>query len=90
VAAAGSVATHLGGGEVRVPERNDAQRNEVAVGVAAPLLDHPVVVGVHACQAEFAVLASVNACPQKRGKVGKHSDTSVWFMSMSSTRALTS
>lgn len=32
-------------------------------------------------------LASAKVCPQKRGKVGKQSEPSTWFMSMSSSRA---
>ena len=50
------VAAHLGGGQLGVPQRDDRQREQLPVGVAAPLLDHPVVVGVDARLAELAVL----------------------------------
>jgi hypothetical protein len=33
-------------------------------------------------------VASAKVCPQNRGKVGKHSEASTWFSSMSSIRAL--
>ena len=50
------VADDLLGGQLGVPQRDDREREELAVGVAAPLLDHPVVVGVDARLAELAVL----------------------------------
>ena len=54
--AAIGIAFHLRRRELDVPHRNDAQGNEVAVRAAAPILDHPVVVG-HALEAEVQVLA---------------------------------
>ena len=50
------VAPHLGRGQLGVPQRDEAERDEPAARVAAPLLDHPVVVGLHAEQAELLVL----------------------------------
>ena len=50
------VVPDLGGGELDVPQRNEAQRDQAAAGVAAPLLDHPVVVRAHARQREVLVL----------------------------------
>ena len=81
------VAAHLVGRELGVPERDDDQRDELAVAVAAPFLDHPVVVREHARVRELRSLASRKVWPQKRGNVGKHSDASTQFISMSSTRA---
>ena len=54
--AARGVAAHLGGRQLGVPERDDAQRDEPAAAVAAPLLDHPVVVGHDAGLRELLVL----------------------------------
>ena len=56
VHAARRVAPHLGGRELRVPQRDQRERDEAAAAVAAPLLDHPVVVRVHARLRELAVL----------------------------------
>ena len=53
--AARRVAVYLRDGQVDVPERDQAQRDEMAAGVAAPLVDHPVVVGLHAREAELLV-----------------------------------
>ena len=54
---AGCVAPDLGGRELDVPQRHEAERDQPTVGVAAPLLDHPVVVGPHAGEGEVLVLA---------------------------------
>ena len=51
------VAPHLFGREVRVPELDDRERDEPAVGAGAPLVEHPVVVGLHAEVRELLVLA---------------------------------
>lgn len=54
--AAGGVAADLGGGEFGVPERDEGERDQTALGVrAAPLLHHPVVVGAHAQEGEVVV-----------------------------------
>ena len=44
------VALDLGDGELGVPQRHEAERDVHAAGGLAPLLDHPVVVGLHAGQ----------------------------------------
>ena len=54
--AALGVAPHLGRGQLGVPQRDEGQRDQPAARVAAPLLDHPVVVGLHAEQPELLVL----------------------------------
>ena len=55
--AAVGVAAHLGGGQFGIPQRDQAQRDEPAVGFGpAPLLDHPVVVGLDAQERELLVL----------------------------------
>ena len=71
------VATNLCGGEVRVPQRDDAQRHQVPVGPAAPLLDHPVVVRVDTRLAELAVLGlgeGLTAEPGERREAERHVD----------------
>ncbi len=50
------VAPDLRRGELGVPERDERERDEPAAAVAAPLLDHPVVVRVDARFRELAVL----------------------------------
>ena len=50
------VAPHLVRRQLGVPQRDEAQRDEPAARVGAPLLDHPVVVGLHAEQPELPVL----------------------------------
>ncbi|MDQ1069827.1 hypothetical protein QFZ32_005267 [Streptomyces canus] len=55
--ASGGVAADLRGGQLGVPERDQGERYEPALRVgAAPLLHHPVVVGLDAEQAQFVVL----------------------------------
>ena len=54
--AAGRVAPHLGGRLLGVPQRDDAQREQSAAAVAAPLLDHEVVVGDDAGLGQLLVL----------------------------------
>ena len=55
--AAVGVAAHLGGGQLGVPQRNERQRDEPALGLRpAPLLDHPVVVGLDAQEGQLLVL----------------------------------
>ena len=71
MAAAGGVAAHLGGGQLGVPQRDDAQRHEMPVGGTAPLLDHPVVVGVHAGLAELAVRGLGEGLPAEAGERGE-------------------
>ena len=55
MAALGRGAPHLGGGELGVPQHRQRHRDE-PVGVrAAPLVDVPVVVGLHHCEGEVLV-----------------------------------
>ena len=49
------VALDLGGRELDVPQRHDAERDVHAARRRAPLLDHPVVVRLHAREAEITV-----------------------------------
>ncbi len=51
------VAPDLGRGQVGIPQRDEAQRDEPAAALAAPLLHHPVVVGLDAQPGQLAVLA---------------------------------
>ena len=55
--APGRVAGDLGHREIHVPERDDAERNQVAVRLRAPVLDHPVVVRTNTFQPELEVAA---------------------------------
>ncbi len=54
--AAGGHAAHLGGGQIGVPQRHDHERDEATVGAGAPLVDLPVVVGLHAGEPELLVV----------------------------------
>src|SRR4030095_6101349 len=65
------VAAHLGGGQVGVPQRHDDQRDEPAGVVAAPIVDHPVVVGPHAGQAEVVVLGLGEGLAAEAGEGGE-------------------
>jgi len=55
VDAALRVAADLVGRQPRIPQGNDLQGHQAAVGVAGPLLDRPVVVGLHARERELLV-----------------------------------
>ena len=50
------VAPHLGGRELDVPQRDQAQRDQAAVAARAPLVDLPVVVRLDAQPGELLVL----------------------------------
>ena len=67
------VALGLGRGQLGVPQRDEAQRDVVAARGRAPLLDHPVVVGLDAGQAELLVLALVEglAAEAREGREGQ-------------------
>ena len=67
----GRVATHLSGGEVGVPQRDDAQWDQAAARVAAPLLDHPVVVGVDALEPDLTVLRLGEGLAAEAGERGE-------------------
>ena len=55
--AARRVATNLRRRQLGVPEWHETQWKQAAAALAAPLVDHPVVVGAHAELGELAVLA---------------------------------
>ena len=64
------VAADLGRGQTGVPQRDEAQRDEHPARVAAPLLDHPVVVGLDAGEAEVPVVGGlVEGLPAEPGEV---------------------
>ena len=69
--AAGGVAIDLLDREVDVPQRDQTQRDEATVGAAAPFVDHPVVVGLHAQQRELFVLGVLEELPAEAGVVGE-------------------
>ena len=48
-------ALHLGDGELRIPHRDQHQRDVATWDGAAPLLDEPVVVDLEALKAELTV-----------------------------------
>ena len=74
-AAAVGVAAHLGGGQLGVPQRDHAERDEAALAVAgAPLVDHPVVVGLHAEEREVLVLALVERLAAEAGERVREAD----------------
>ncbi len=56
VEAAGGVAPDLGGGQRRIPQRHEAQRDQPPSTRAAPLLAHPVVEGADTRQRQVLVL----------------------------------
>ncbi len=62
----------LGSSELGVPERDQAERDvdrdAVGIGRLAPLLDHPVVVRLHAGEAELLVVALVERLAAETGK----------------------
>ena len=66
--AAVRVAPHLRRRQLGVPQRNEAEGDEPAARVTAPLLDHPVVVGLHAEQAELVVLGLGEGLAAEAGK----------------------
>ncbi len=62
------VSAHLGRGELDVPQRDQTERDKPATAVAAPLLDHPVVIGVHTRQREVLVLGFVESLAAEPGE----------------------
>ena len=82
------VALDLGGGELRVPQRDEAQRDEptAARRRTTPRPSSRCTPRTHS-SASSRSLASRNVWPQNRGKFGKHSDACVQFASMSCSRA---
>ena len=69
--AAGGVAAHFGGGQVGVPQGDERQRDEPAAGAGAPLVDHPVVVGLHAQQGQLLVVGLHEGLAAEAGEHGK-------------------
>jgi hypothetical protein len=65
------VATNLVGGGLRIPQRDEAQRQHATTGLAAPLVVHPVVVGVHAEHGELLVLGLVEGLATETGERGE-------------------
>ena len=75
--------------QIGVPQRDQRERDQAA---AAPSPPHhsSIIQSLYACtQASASSLswASRKVWPQNRGNVGKQSDASTWFASMSATRA---
>ena len=66
--AAFGVAADLRGGELAVPQRDDDQGDQATARVAAPLLDHPVVVRATHASAEVVVLALQERLPAEAGE----------------------
>ncbi|CAB4836652.1 unannotated protein [freshwater metagenome] len=59
----GGAAFYLARNRGRVPQRHDDERDEAAGRGGAPLVDHPVVVGLHAEERELLVLGLVEDLP---------------------------
>src|SRR3954471_12464686 len=74
--ATGSVALHLLCSELRIPQRDQAQRDECAAGVTAPLVDHPVVVSLDTREADLEVAALEERLPAEARK-GRKRDRAV-------------
>ena len=70
----GGVASHLGRRLVDVPQGNDAERDQLASAVAAPFLDHEVVVGDDAGFGELLVLGLEEGLAAEAGKGGEAQD----------------
>ena len=66
------VAAHFGGGQLGVPQRDKGQRDQASLGLGpAPLIDHPVVVGLDAQEGELLVLGlgeGLTAEPREGGE----------------------
>src|SRR5581483_5083977 len=65
------VAQRLLRGQLRIPQRDQAERDVGAVRRPAPFLDHPVVVRLHAREAELAVLVLVERLPAEARERGE-------------------
>ncbi len=63
VAAPRRAALHLLGRELRVPERDQRERDQPSAGRAAPLVEHPVVVGLHAQECEVSIVRLEEGLP---------------------------
>ena len=83
------VAPHLGRRLVGVPQRDEAQREQPAAAVAAPLLDHEVVVGDDAGLGQLLVLRLEEGLAAEAGKGREaQADASTQFDSLSAMRAV--
>ena len=70
--ALGGAPTDLGGGELWVPERDQGERDEPGRPTgAAPVVDHPVVVGLQCHQGDFLVLAFQEDLAAEATDIGK-------------------
>ena len=57
------------GGQLGVPQRHHGERDQRALaGAGGPLVDHPVVVGLHAQEGELLVLALEEGLPAEAGE----------------------
>jgi hypothetical protein len=75
VTALGGTAADLGGGEFDVPQRHHGERDESGVsGTGTPLVDHPVVVDLHAQERELLVLALEERLTAEAGKDVREAD----------------
>ena len=70
-AAAVRVAPHLGGGELGVPEGDEAEGQEPSPAFPVPFIDHPVVVGPDTGPGEAAVLGLVERLAAEAGECGE-------------------
>ncbi len=57
------VPSHLDGSKLRIPEGDEAQRDQAACAFAAPFVDHPVVVGDDTGQGELPILSLEERLP---------------------------
>ena len=74
--------------ELRVPERQDRERDEAARIGAGPLVDVPVVVRAQPRASDSSLSAvCTKSLPAKDGNDGKHIDASTPLAFMSPTRA---
>ncbi len=65
------VASNFGRGQIGIPERDQTEWDQPAVTVATPLLDHPVVVGLHAQLGEVPVLPPKELLSAEAGVIRK-------------------
>ena len=75
VAALVGAAPHLGGRQLGVPQRDHRERDEAALAVTgAPLVDHPVVVGLDAEQRQLLVVALQERLAAEAGQRVREAD----------------
>jgi hypothetical protein len=67
----------LTGSQFSIPEWNNGEGNEAAIALArTPLVDHPVVVGLHAQQRQFFV-GCLEECLSAKPGEGREGQTGV-------------